>query len=86
MCVFEIMFVTVGGEGEVNSFLVGGFAGRFDPIQVALLQHQSTVKTCPCIAAILQAKKEQIDLAYIQEWATRLGLSSLWKELLNSAE
>jgi hypothetical protein len=38
------------------------------------------------IAAILQAKKEQIDLVYIQQWATRLGLSSLWKELLSSAE
>ncbi|MBM3179241.1 MAG: hypothetical protein FJZ86_02690 [Chloroflexi bacterium] len=38
------------------------------------------------IAAILQAKKKQIDLVYIQEWVTRLGLSSLWKELLSSAE
>jgi hypothetical protein len=36
------------------------------------------------IAAILQARKDQIDLSYIEEWATRLGLSSLWKELLDS--
>jgi hypothetical protein len=36
------------------------------------------------IAAILQARKDQIDLCYIEEWVTRLGLSSLWKELLDS--
>jgi len=28
VCVFEIMSVSVGREGEVNSFLIGGFAGR----------------------------------------------------------
>ncbi len=38
------------------------------------------------IAAILQAMKDKLDLAYIQEWATRLGLSSLWKELFSSTE
>ena len=38
------------------------------------------------IAAILQAKKDRIDFAYIQEWATRLGISSLWKEFRSSAE
>jgi hypothetical protein len=36
------------------------------------------------IAAILRAKKEQIDFGYIEEWTTRLGLSSLWKEMLDS--
>lgn len=36
------------------------------------------------IAAILQAKKDQLDFGYIEEWATRLGLNSLWKELLDS--
>lgn len=36
------------------------------------------------IAAILRAKKDQIDFGYIEEWTTRLGLSSLWKELLDS--
>lgn len=38
------------------------------------------------IAAILQARKDQIDLSYIEEWATRLGLSSLWNELLDSVQ
>ena len=36
------------------------------------------------IAAILRAKKDQIDFGYIEEWTTRLGLSTLWKELLDS--
>lgn len=36
------------------------------------------------IAAILRAKKDQIDFGYIKQWATRLGLNSLWKELLDS--
>ena len=36
------------------------------------------------IAAILRTKKDQLDFAYIEEWATRLGLNSLWKELLDS--
>jgi len=36
------------------------------------------------IAAILRAKNDQIDFGYIEEWTTRLGLSSLWKELLDS--
>jgi hypothetical protein len=38
------------------------------------------------IAAILRAKKDQIDLSYIEGWATRLGLSLLWKEMLDSVE
>ncbi len=36
------------------------------------------------IAAILRARKDQIDLGYIEGWTIRLGLSSLWKELLDS--
>jgi hypothetical protein len=36
------------------------------------------------IAAILRAMKDQIDFGYIEEWTTRLGLSSVWKELLDS--
>jgi hypothetical protein len=38
------------------------------------------------IAAILLANKEQINFVYIQEWTDRLGLGSLWKELLGSVE
>jgi hypothetical protein len=38
------------------------------------------------IAAILHAKKDRVDFGYIEEWATRLGLSSLWKELLDSVQ
>jgi len=33
------------------------------------------------IAAILRAKKNQIDFGYIEEWVTQLGLGSVWKEL-----
>jgi hypothetical protein len=36
------------------------------------------------IAAILRAKKDQLDLGYIEEWVTRLGLDSVWKEMLDS--
>ncbi len=35
------------------------------------------------IAAILKAKKNELDLGYIEQWAARLGLSSLWKEMLD---
>ena len=38
------------------------------------------------IAAILQGRKDQIDVSYIEEWATRLGLRSLWQELLDSVQ
>lgn len=38
------------------------------------------------IAAILRAKGNELDLGYIEEWATQLGLTSLWKELLDSAK
>lgn len=37
------------------------------------------------IAAILHAKKDQLDFGYIEQWTTRLGLSALWKELLDSS-
>ena len=36
------------------------------------------------IAAILKSKKDELDLNYIEEWVTRLGLNSLWKEMLDS--
>ena len=38
------------------------------------------------MVAILQARKDQIDLSYIEEWITRFGLSSLWTELLDSVQ
>jgi len=34
------------------------------------------------IAAILKSKKNELDMYYIEQWAARLGLSSLWKEML----
>jgi hypothetical protein len=34
------------------------------------------------IAAILQAKGDQLDVSYIEGWTTRMGLTSLWKEIL----
>jgi len=37
------------------------------------------------IAATLKSKKKELDLDYIGGWATRLGLSSLWKEMLHSS-
>ncbi len=36
------------------------------------------------IAAILLAKKDQLDFNYIDQWVTRLGLSSLWNEMLDN--
>lgn len=36
------------------------------------------------IAAILLARKEELDFPYIEEWVTQLGLGSLWKEILDS--
>src|SRR5512142_2329958 len=36
------------------------------------------------IAAILKSKKNELDLEYIEPWATGLGLSSLWKEMLDN--
>lgn len=36
------------------------------------------------IAAILRAKKGQLDFEYIGVWVTRLGLGAVWKEMLDS--
>jgi len=36
------------------------------------------------IAAILRAKKNSLDFGYIEEWVTRLGLGSVWKEMQDS--
>ena len=36
------------------------------------------------IAAILRAKKNQLEFGYIEEWVAQLGLGSVWKELLDS--
>jgi hypothetical protein len=36
------------------------------------------------IAAILKSKKNELELDYIDGWATRLGLSSLWRAMLDS--
>lgn len=36
------------------------------------------------IAAILRAKKNQLDFEYMEKWVTRLGLGSLWREMLDS--
>lgn len=36
------------------------------------------------IAAIVKSKRDELDMNYIEQWATRLGLSSLWKEMLDS--
>jgi hypothetical protein len=36
------------------------------------------------IAAILKSKKDELDMDYIDGWASRLGLSSLWQEMLDN--
>jgi len=36
------------------------------------------------IAAILKSKKNELDRGYIEQWVARLGLSSLWKEMLDN--
>ena len=36
------------------------------------------------IAAILRAKKNQLNLMYIEEWVNRLGFGSVWNEMLDS--
>jgi len=36
------------------------------------------------IAAILKSKKNELDMKYIDHWAVRLGLSSVWKEMLDN--
>ena len=35
------------------------------------------------IAAILHAKKDQLDFGYIEGWVAQLGVGSVWKELLD---
>lgn len=35
------------------------------------------------IAAILRAKKDQVDFGYIEKWVAQLGLGAVWKELLD---
>ena len=34
------------------------------------------------ITSILQAKKNQLDLGYIEKWVNQLGLTAIWHELL----
>jgi hypothetical protein len=36
------------------------------------------------IAAILKSKKSELDLNYIEGWVTHLGLTSVWKEMLDN--
>jgi hypothetical protein len=36
------------------------------------------------IVAILKAKKNELEVDYIDQWVARLGLSSLWKEMLDN--
>jgi hypothetical protein len=36
------------------------------------------------IVAILKPTKNELDMNYIEQWVTRLGLSSLWKEMLDN--
>lgn len=36
------------------------------------------------IASILLSRKENLESKYIEEWVMRLGLGSLWQEILNS--
>ena len=36
------------------------------------------------IVAILKAKKNELDLDYLEQWVVRLGLSAPWKEMLDN--
>ena len=36
------------------------------------------------IAAILKSKNNELDMNYIEQWTARLGLSSVWKEMLDN--
>jgi hypothetical protein len=36
------------------------------------------------IAAILRARKNELDMIYIEKWITQLGLDAIWKEILDS--
>ena len=70
----------VGGSGDrYKAFkmkkgvaIYGGFAGN----ELTLNARD--------IAAILRAKKNQLEIGYIEEWVAQLGLGSVWKELLDS--
>jgi hypothetical protein len=35
------------------------------------------------IAGVLQISGEELDRAYIAEWADRMGTSEIWQEILN---
>jgi len=35
------------------------------------------------IAAILKSKKGELDMDYIEGWVTRLGLTSVWRAMLD---
>jgi hypothetical protein len=41
-------------------------------------------KHCRGISAILKSKKDALDLHYLEQWVTRLGLISTWKEMLDT--
>jgi hypothetical protein len=36
------------------------------------------------IAAVLRSKKDQLNFSYIEKWVDRLGLGSIWKQMLDS--
>ncbi len=36
------------------------------------------------IASILKSRKNELDMNYIEQWTTRLGLGSIWKEMLDN--
>lgn len=36
------------------------------------------------VAAILKARMNDLDMVYIEQWAARLGLSTLWEEMLDN--
>jgi hypothetical protein len=38
------------------------------------------------ITAILRSQKGQLELNYIEKWVQRLGLTSIWHELLEDSE
>ena len=37
------------------------------------------------ITSIFKAKKDQLNYSYIEEWLTRPGMNSVWKEVLEKA-
>jgi len=48
------------------------------------ISHQS--KHIRDITAIIRAKKDALEIDYIELWATRLGLLTVWRELLEDIE